>query len=290
MSIDTRDVRSEVREELGVGRDVVDTMGTVAVLAALPEVVQPKPSDIRRMLPFLDDAEIGRLLSLDDIQQQDFVERVAVILGEATGRPKTVPAHMQRLVYLLEGKSLKEMAMLTGRSYHAIFAGLRGAGNVLLRQPGNIRQVLTEVMNGQNVSEQFTNWEDASRQAADVPSGRATASQAKEMITEEKPYSTLEMSQSVQPLGAGHWEIIPGSDDYEGGEDPRSRGAALCAETDPEIFYPEKGGSTREAKKICSRCDIQAQCLEYAIHNDERFGIWGGLSERERRVLRRRAV
>jgi len=65
---------------------------------------------------------------------------------------------------------------------------------------------------------------------------------------------------------------------------------ALCAETDPEAFFPEKGGSTREAKKICTGCEVKAQCLEYALANDERFGIWGGLSERERRRLRRRAI
>ena len=65
---------------------------------------------------------------------------------------------------------------------------------------------------------------------------------------------------------------------------------SLCAETDPEAFFPEKGGSTREAKKICTGCEVKAECLEYALANDERFGIWGGLSERERRRLRRRAV
>jgi WhiB family redox-sensing transcriptional regulator len=67
---------------------------------------------------------------------------------------------------------------------------------------------------------------------------------------------------------------------------------ALCAETDPEAFFPEKGGSTREAKQICRSCDVRAECLDYALANDERFGIWGGLSDRERRQIRvaRRAV
>ncbi len=65
---------------------------------------------------------------------------------------------------------------------------------------------------------------------------------------------------------------------------------ALCAQTDPEAFFPEKGGSTREAKRICSGCEVRAECLEYALENDERFGIWGGMSERERRKQRRRAV
>ena len=64
---------------------------------------------------------------------------------------------------------------------------------------------------------------------------------------------------------------------------------ALCAQTDPEAFFPEKGGSTREAKKICVGCEVKAECLEYALEHDERFGIWGGLSERERRRLKRRA-
>ena len=64
---------------------------------------------------------------------------------------------------------------------------------------------------------------------------------------------------------------------------------ALCAQTDPESFFPEKGGSTRDAKKICTSCEVRSECLDYALANDERFGIWGGLSERERRKLRRRA-
>ncbi|MBF4161854.1 WhiB family transcriptional regulator [Nocardioides acrostichi] len=65
---------------------------------------------------------------------------------------------------------------------------------------------------------------------------------------------------------------------------------ALCAQTDPEAFFPEKGGSTREAKKVCLTCDVRQDCLEAALTNDERFGIWGGLSERERRRLKKRAV
>jgi WhiB family redox-sensing transcriptional regulator len=65
---------------------------------------------------------------------------------------------------------------------------------------------------------------------------------------------------------------------------------ALCAQTDPEAFFPEKGGSTREAKKGCLSCEVRAECLEYALAHDERFGIWGGLSERERRKLKKRAV
>ena len=73
-------------------------------------------------------------------------------------------------------------------------------------------------------------------------------------------------------------------------DDDQWQERGLCAQTDPEAFFPEKGGSTREAKRICSRCDVKAECLEYALGHDERFGIWGGLSERERRKLKRRAA
>jgi WhiB family redox-sensing transcriptional regulator len=64
---------------------------------------------------------------------------------------------------------------------------------------------------------------------------------------------------------------------------------ALCAQTDPEAFFPEKGGSTREAKKVCLSCDVRSECLEYALAHDERFGIWSGLSERERRKVKKQA-
>ena len=66
-------------------------------------------------------------------------------------------------------------------------------------------------------------------------------------------------------------------------DDFRSR--AVCAQVDPEIFFPEKGGSSREAKQICAACEFRAPCLDYAVTHQERFGIWGGLSERERRKL-----
>jgi WhiB family redox-sensing transcriptional regulator len=61
---------------------------------------------------------------------------------------------------------------------------------------------------------------------------------------------------------------------------------ARCSQIDPEAFFPEKGGSTRDAKKVCQGCEVRAECLQFAIDHDERFGVWGGLSERERRRLK----
>lgn len=82
-----------------------------------------------------------------------------------------------------------------------------------------------------------------------------------------------------------------GAEDPFGSDEPAGwQERALCAQTDPESFFPEKGGSTREAKKICTGCEVRSECLEYALANDERFGIWGGLSERERRRLKKQAV
>nr|WP_197702423.1 MULTISPECIES: WhiB family transcriptional regulator [Corynebacterium] len=76
-------------------------------------------------------------------------------------------------------------------------------------------------------------------------------------------------------------------DDLFGAVEQEWQEQALCAQTDPEAFFPEKGGSTREAKRICQGCPVRDDCLEFALEHDERFGIWGGLSERERRRLKR---
>ena len=69
--------------------------------------------------------------------------------------------------------------------------------------------------------------------------------------------------------------------------DKRWQEQANCLGVDPDLFFPERGASTREAKSVCSNCEVRADCLEYALVNGEKFGIWGGLSERERRRLRR---
>jgi WhiB family redox-sensing transcriptional regulator len=100
-------------------------------------------------------------------------------------------------------------------------------------------------------------------------------------------------------VAADVWDLVGGQavtalpgvvDDEAVSNEQEWQERALCAQTDPEAFFPEKGGSTREAKRICAGCEVRAECLDYALANDERFGIWGGLSERERRRLRRAAV
>lgn len=63
---------------------------------------------------------------------------------------------------------------------------------------------------------------------------------------------------------------------------------ACCRGIDPDLFYPERGESTAEAKAVCQGCPVRGQCLEYALTSPvEKHGVWGGLSEYERRRLRR---
>ena len=66
-------------------------------------------------------------------------------------------------------------------------------------------------------------------------------------------------------------------------------GEPLCAQTDPEIFFPEKGGSVVQAKRLCAKCPARVECLIFALLNDELHGVFGGLSARERQILRRRS-
>lgn len=73
-------------------------------------------------------------------------------------------------------------------------------------------------------------------------------------------------------------------------------GDAVCASADPEAWYPPRGTSTREAKWICKGrqgrppCPVKDECLSYALEHDDRFGVWGGLSGRERKKLRKKST
>jgi WhiB family redox-sensing transcriptional regulator len=61
--------------------------------------------------------------------------------------------------------------------------------------------------------------------------------------------------------------------------------AGVCAQVDPAEFFPDKGGSVATAKRICATCDVRQDCLDYALTNGEKYGIWGGATVRERRRL-----
>lgn len=60
-----------------------------------------------------------------------------------------------------------------------------------------------------------------------------------------------------------------------------------CVGVDPDIFFPARGDSLDEAREVCRGCVVRTECLEAALDKGEKHGIWGGVSERERRLLRR---
>jgi WhiB family transcriptional regulator, redox-sensing transcriptional regulator len=63
----------------------------------------------------------------------------------------------------------------------------------------------------------------------------------------------------------------------------------VCMTTDPDLFFPDKGVNVVEAKKVCAGCPVVVECASYAVRADERYGVWGGLSERDRRPYVRAA-
>jgi WhiB family redox-sensing transcriptional regulator len=77
---------------------------------------------------------------------------------------------------------------------------------------------------------------------------------------------------------------IPGWDLPDPGE-ASWQDSALCAQTDPELFFPEKGGSVTAAKKVCATCPVTAACLEFALEHRMSHGIFGGMTERRRRPM-----
>jgi WhiB family redox-sensing transcriptional regulator len=76
-------------------------------------------------------------------------------------------------------------------------------------------------------------------------------------------------------------------------DDWAARGA--CRQADPELFFPVSAegpavGQLARAKEVCARCPVQPRCLDYALETGQDFGVWGGTTEHERRVLRRRRL
>jgi WhiB family transcriptional regulator, redox-sensing transcriptional regulator len=97
------------------------------------------------------------------------------------------------------------------------------------------------------------------------------------------------MSTGATPAtsGTGPGALGPAGAGSPDSAERRWQERANCLGVDPDLFFPERGASTREAKGVCGGCEVRLDCLEYALCNGEKFGIWGGLSERERRRLRR---
>lgn len=119
--------------------------------------------------------------------------------------------------------------------------------------------------------------------ALQVPVASSEPSQSDERITDTARLQPIDEI-GVRFDAARHTELTLLTDE----PDEHWQDRALCSQTDPEAYFPDKGQSTKEAKKVCLACEVRDECLEAALVNDERFGVWGGLSERERRKLKKR--
>ena len=86
--------------------------------------------------------------------------------------------------------------------------------------------------------------------------------------------------------------MVPLSSTFEDVKLPMNlawRQRAACRGVDPDIFYPVSDEEAEAAKAICEQCTVREMCLEYALMNRERDGVWGGATERERRrIIRQR--
>lgn len=87
---------------------------------------------------------------------------------------------------------------------------------------------------------------------------------------------------------SGPSSVGGGISQHPAAAEPRTwRLSALCAQVDPELFFPDKGEPARAALRVCAACPVRVQCLEDALTGDQRYGVWGGTTEIQRRRLRK---
>lgn len=64
----------------------------------------------------------------------------------------------------------------------------------------------------------------------------------------------------------------------------------LCRGVEPEVFFPISEEDAWRAKEICAVCSVREQCLAFSLTNRERYGVWGGVTEKERLDMFRRGT
>lgn len=85
--------------------------------------------------------------------------------------------------------------------------------------------------------------------------------------------------------------LVVTDDDGEDDGAYRWQDFAFCRGMDPNLFFPTRGATDEDfaaPKRVCAQCPVREDCLEHALRNGERFGVWGGANERERERMRRR--
>jgi len=94
-----------------------------------------------------------------------------------------------------------------------------------------------------------------------------------------------------QIRGAGSPWTVPRGEWLIDGSDYEWQDRAACRGADTDLFFPERGESTKTAKATCAQCDVRSACLDFAIAHRIKFGVWGGMSDRQRRqVMRERGA
>lgn len=101
-----------------------------------------------------------------------------------------------------------------------------------------------------------------------------------------KPKTTEQASGGATTNGKSRQPTPKKLPNWLGGPQPWAEFAKCSEEENPDIFFPPQGGSVKAGKLICSLCEVRQECLDFALEHDERFGVWGGLSERERRTIK----
>jgi len=191
------------------------------------------------------------MLSAAGLSQEDVVRRLGTIVASSdnhrsrTSLLRTAGRYMRWLD--AADSTLRDLAAKESMSVEGVKA--------------NVRRLTASILEATHYHEEAAQYAELILTSKDViPEARAARK------TEAQKWDARTVEQKQPPTQDLEWQVD-----------------ALCAQTDPEMFFPEKGGSTRDAKAVCAVCDVRTRCLEYALANDERYGIWGGLSERQRR-------
>jgi len=99
------------------------------------------------------------------------------------------------------------------------------------------------------------------------------------------PLSLVDHVELGRDLAATRARLIAGVLEDFLGRRPTWQHDALCRGMNPDLFHPIRGESCAEAKAVCAGCPVSEECLDHALAHNERAGIWGGMSEKERRKL-----
>lgn len=172
------------------------------------------------------------------------------------------------------------------RHKHNIPPGVPRGGNERVLEPAEVARLAAQGISDRDIAERFgvaSSAVFACRKRNGIPTTRTST-----RVLDDHPDADR-----IRAIHAAFSRIAPPVTSLTYDESRQ----ALCAQTDPEAFFPRKGGSSVAAKKVCAKCPLtrredggNGRCLEVALANREPYGVWGGLSERARRKLTRESA